>query len=224
MMAVALILLVMIIISATILVSMILGKSTKYKKVSKNNIETISSDLLLVNGSTILTKYLTPNQYSRPKLRLNNVNGIVIHYTANPGTSAEANRNYFEGLATKKTTYASSHFVIGLEGEILQCIPLTEEAFASNNRNVDTISIECCHPDKTGKFNQKTYHSLVNLVAALCVTYDLKENDIIRHYDVTKKLCPLYYVKHEDAWKTLRKDIMKEVDNIDTVRKGNISN
>lgn len=155
----------------------------------------------------ITESLLTPNPYSRSEEPLKKVKGIVIHYTANPGTSAEANRNYFENLKSQTKTSASSHFVIGLEGEILQCIPLDEISFASNDRNVDTISIECCHPDATGKFNEKTYDSLVALTAWLCSKYRLDKEDILRHYDVTGKLCPLYYVKHEDAWKTLKEDI-----------------
>lgn len=151
---------------------------------------------------------LTPNDFSRPQTPLKKVNGIVVHYTANPGTSAEANRNYFENLRIQQTTSASSHFVIGLEGEIIQCIPLDEIAYASNDRNDDTISIECCHPDETGKFNEKTYQSLVALTAWLCSVYNLDKDDIIRHYDVTGKVCPLYFVEHEDAWDTFKDDVM----------------
>ena len=65
---------------------------------------------------------LTVNEYSRPAAELKKVKGIVIHYTANPGTGASANRNYFEGLKDTHITKASSHFIIGLEGEIVQCI------------------------------------------------------------------------------------------------------
>lgn len=165
----------------------------------------------LSNGEIVKEDYLTINPYSRPGTRLKNINGVVIHYTANPGTSAENNRSYFQGLAETKLTKASSHYIIGLDGEILQCIPLTEESYASNERNVDTVSIECCHPDETGEFNEKTYASLVSLTAALCEEFDLQEEDVIRHYDVTKKECPLYYVKHEDAWQTLKQDIMNDL-------------
>ena len=41
---------------------------------------------------------LSINEYSRPGDALDNVKGIVIHYTANPGTTARQNRDYFEGL------------------------------------------------------------------------------------------------------------------------------
>ena len=160
----------------------------------------------------IIDMLLTKNKNSRPGTALKNVNGIVIHYTANPGTDAEANRNYFEGRKNEadiSENKVSSHFIIGLDGKIIQCIPLNEIAYASNDRNSDTISIECCHPDSSGKFSKKTYSSLVHLSAWLCGKFHLGRADIIRHYDVTGKMCPLYYVKHEDAWLSLKKSIWK---------------
>ena len=50
---------------------------------------------------------LDVNEYSRPGIALEQVNSIVIHYTANPGSSAMANRDYFEGLKDAHTTKAS---------------------------------------------------------------------------------------------------------------------
>ena len=152
------------------------------------------------------------NEYSRPGTKLDAVNGIVVHYVANPGTSAAANRSYFAGLAQTGSTYASSNFIIGLEGEVLQCVPADEIAYASNSRNKDTLSIENCHPDETGKFTDATYDSLVKLCADICLQFDLDPaTDIIRHHDVTGKLCPKYFVEHEDAWHTFLSDVADAV-------------
>lgn len=151
---------------------------------------------------------LTVNEYSRPGIALNEVNAIVVHYTANPGTGARANRNYFEGLKDSHKTKASSHFVVGLEGEIVQCIPTSEISYASNDRNTDTIAIECCHPDETGAFRQSTYQSLVELTAWLCGKFGLSPaEDVIRHYDITGKACPKYYVEHADEWQDFLEDV-----------------
>ena len=130
---------------------------------------------------------LTPNEYSRPQLPITQVNYIAIHYTANPGASAQDNRDYFENLSWTHETKVSSHFVIGLEGEVIQCIPSSEMSYATNSRNVDTLSIECCHPDETGKFNDTTYESCVKLAAWLCVRFGLDQDAVIRQYDVTGK-------------------------------------
>ncbi len=141
----------------------------------------------------------------RSKLLLDDMTAVVIHYVANPGTTAQQNRNYFN----KPDTSTSSHFIVGLKGEILQCVPLPERSAASNDRNRDTISIEVCHPDKTGKFNDATYDSVVKLTAWLADLCELQHDDIIRHYDVTGKLCPLYFVNHEDAWGEFKDDVYK---------------
>lgn len=154
---------------------------------------------------------LTPNEYSRPQIPMNEVNYIAIHYTANPGATAMDNRNYFENLATTHDTKVSSHFVVGLEGEVVQCIPTAEISYATNERNVDTISIECCHLDETGAFEEATYDSVVKLAAWLCTRFGLTQEDVIRHYDVTGKNCPKYYVENPDAWEQMKADIAAQI-------------
>lgn len=157
-------------------------------------------------------KLLTVNPYSRPGTKTNKINGIVIHYTANPGSTAMQNRDYFEGLKSSHKTKASSHFIIGLEGEIVQCVPTWEVAYASNNRNSDTVSIETCHPKQDGKYTKQTYKSMVELTAWLCRKFELTEEDVIRHYDVTGKNCPKYFVENEEAWKKFKKDVKKALE------------
>lgn len=152
--------------------------------------------------------FLSINPWSRPGTPLKKINGVVIHYVGNPGTTAEANRNYFESLSqgTDKI-YASAHFIVGLDGEVVQCIPLTEISYASNSRNDDTVAIEVCHPDDTGQFSPVTYDRVVELTAWLCHTFDLSADDVIRHYDITGKDCPKYYVEHPEAWEQFHADV-----------------
>lgn len=174
--------------------------------------ETMSEDAIERYKPEIDVELLTPNPYSRPQTATDDITGIVIHYVANPGSSAIANRNYFENLKDVQSTYASSNFIVGLEGEIVQCIPTDEVAYASNNRNNDTVSIEVCHPDETGKFNDTTYESLVWLTGWLCGYLDVEPENIIRHYDVTGKPCPLYYVEHEEEWLEFKEDVRDWID------------
>lgn len=162
---------------------------------------------IITTQPTLDVELLSINDYSRPGLALKEVNAIVVHYTANPGSTAIQNRNYFEGLKESHETMASSHFIVGLEGEIVQCIPTAEVSYASNERNNDTISIECCHMEKDGRFEQTTYDSLVELTAYLLGKFDLTTEQVIRHYDITGKSCPKYYVEHEDAWQEFLDDV-----------------
>ncbi len=144
---------------------------------------------------------------SRRGVMLEGVRNIVIHYVGNPGTTAQQNRDYYANPSSE----VSSHFVIGLKGEIIQCIPLHEKSSASNHRNKDTISIEFCHPDESGKFTDETYDSLVKLTVWLCEVCGLDSSDIIRHYDITGKQCPLYFVTHENVWERFKKDVAMSI-------------
>ena len=151
------------------------------------------------------------NEWSRPGEPLEEINGVVIHYVGNPGTSAAANRSFFANLATTHETSVSSHFLVGLEGEILQCVPLSEISYCSNRRNYDTIAIEVCHPDDTGEFSPETLESVERLTAWLCAAFGLDTDQVIRHYDVTGKICPKYYVENQDAWSDLLAGVARRI-------------
>ena len=120
-------------------------------------------------------RLLTINQYSRSGEKKWSTDYIVVHWVGNANTSAIANRNYFENLKDTHSVYASSHYIIGLNGEIIRCIPDDEVAFHSGNYSMNhkSIGIEDCHPDWDGKFNDYTYNSLVELTASLCNQYGI---------------------------------------------------
>lgn len=180
-----------------VVVGIILNLTTlgQMMKLARDNVPRwVDVQIIDINGS------------ARRGERLSGVNDIVIHYVGNPGTTAQQNHDFFD----QPDTTVSAHFLVGLDGEIIQCIPLDEVSSASNERNGDTISIEVCHPDATGQFNQKTYDSLVKLTAWLCDYCDIGRDHVIRHYDVTGKLCPLYFVEHPDAWEQFLVDVKNE--------------
>ncbi len=157
--------------------------------------------------SWINVDILPEDSDSRRGENLEEIGGIVIHYVGNPGSTAKQNRSYFGNAGTE----VNAHFLVGLEGEIIQCLPLYEKSSASNNRNRDTISIEVCHPDESGAFNEKSYESLVRLTAWLCKEGNIKPEQVIRHYDVTGKLCPYNYVEHPENWEAFLQDVTKEL-------------
>lgn len=141
---------------------------------------------------TIQEMFLTPNKYSRPQIPLKEVKKIAVHYVGNPNTSALANRNYFENCK-EGGRYVSSHYIVGLKGEVIQCIPTDEWSYCTNQANGYSISIETCHPRSDGVFNDSTYVSLCELCAMLLKKFNLTTNDLIRHYDITQKTCPLHW-------------------------------
>ena len=154
-------------------------------------------------------RLLTISPYCRSGEKQGIITDIVVHWVGNAGSSAIGNRNYFNSLATSHKTYASSHYIIGLNGEIIRCIPEDEVAFhaGSYSMNRKSIGIETCHPDWEGKFNEVTYNSLVELCVDICRRYNLGIDAIIRHYDVTGKECPRYYVRNESEWIKFKNDV-----------------
>ena len=157
-------------------------------------------------------RLLSINPYSRPGEKQQSIKQIVVHWVGNAGSSALGNRNYFESLKNKGI-YASSQYIVGLNGEIIRCIPENEVAYHAGNRTVNrnSIGIETCHPDWSGKFSDSTYQSLVALCADICRRYRLNVNQIIRHYDVTWKDCPHYYVQNPKEWIRFKNDVANQL-------------
>lgn len=168
---------------------------------------------------TIQEMFLTPNKYSRPQIPLKEVKKIAVHYVGNPNTSALANRNYFENCK-EGGRYVSSHYIVGLKGEVIQCIPLNEWSYCTNQANGYSISIETCHPRSDGVFNDSTYVSLCELCAMLLKKFNLITNDLIRHYDITQKTCPLHWTptKYQSEavatarWNRFKQDVQTVMD------------
>jgi N-acetylmuramoyl-L-alanine amidase len=173
----------------------------------------------------IKEELLTINPYSRPGKELAAVKGIVVHWVANPKTTAEANRNYFEILKTGKDGhYASAHFIIGLKGEVIQCLLETEVGYhvgantytdralkeLSSYPNNCTIGIELCHTNWEGEFTRETLQAAKELILELCERYNLDKQNIYRHFDVTRKDCPRYFVTNKDQWEQFLSFVFSE--------------
>lgn len=164
--------------------------------------------------------YISKNKYSRPTDKLLSVKKLVVHWVANPETTAKQNRNFFDLRKDGKHGYGSAHYILD-DKEIIQCIPDKERAYhvgadkyteyglsISSYPNARTLGIEICHPDNSGKPSYATYKHLIELLKYLCSKYDLNPlTDICRHYDVTRKVCPKYYVNQPEEFDKLKKDV-----------------
>ncbi len=173
-------------------------------------------------------RHLTINPYSRPGELLNEVKAVVMHWVANPGTSAEANRNFFESRKTGEDGYGSAHYIVGLQGEIIQCIPPTEAAWhvgsktytrfthdylTNGNPNYCTVGIELCHQGWDGSFGESTLFSAAELVASLCENFKLNPyRDITTHKAVVGwKNCPKYWCEHPDEFQRFQRMVARRM-------------
>jgi N-acetylmuramoyl-L-alanine amidase len=159
---------------------------------------------------------LTVNPFSRPGKKLVSVKALVIHWVANAGTTARQNRTYFESLKHENLNnasarFASAHYIVGLDGEVIQCIPDLEMAYHVGAKtytpealsrmghypNNCTIGIELCHPKENGKFTAETLQSAEELCAVLSFLFDLDPiRDIFTHNAITGKNCPRWFVEY----------------------------
>ncbi|MDR0638065.1 MAG: peptidoglycan recognition protein family protein [Spirochaetaceae bacterium] len=169
----------------------------------------------------IQRQLLTRNMFSRPGKKREAVKGIVIHWVGNAGSGAAANRNYFESLKNQKpenkgARFASAHFIAGLEGEIIQRVPLDEMACHAGAKtykpeaitafghypNNCTTGIELCHPDESGTFTRLTLDAAAELCAPLCSQLGISRKDIWTRHQITGKICPKGFVGHPEEFDT----------------------
>jgi len=182
----------------------------------------------------IQRKLLTVNQFSRSGRKLSGVKGIVLHWVANPKSSAMGNRLYFENLRTQspdnpQVVYASAHFVVGISGDIVQCLPTDEMAYHVGAKsykpeaitafghipNNCTIDIELCHPEWNGKFTTQTLAAATELCATLCVQFDLDPiSGIWTHHGITGKCCPKWFVDNPCDFEFFRNDVAADVERL----------
>lgn len=149
------------------------------------------------------------------KRKLNDIEYIVIHYTGNKNDTATSNANYFKNYNTRQ---AGAHFFISRNGEIVSSISMSRTAWAVggvklNNdggkyhckcTNYNSISIEFCDiVDKDLSTEQiESAKNLIKYIRKNCKNI----KHIIRHYDVTGKLCPIRYIDN-NKWIELRKKL-----------------
>jgi N-acetylmuramoyl-L-alanine amidase len=178
-------------------------------------------------GMQIVDMLLT-NKNARPGTKIT-PRGLVIHWTANEGKGADAvaNRNYFN----KPTTEASAHYIVD-DKQIVRCLPENEmgyhvgakqykpEAVArlSGYPNNCTIGLEMC-VNADGNF-QETYRRTVELAADILKRYGWGVDRLWRHFDITGKNCPAYFVSDDfarkytgltaaQAWAKFKEDVKK---------------
>ena len=132
---------------------------------------------------------------------------IVVHYTANKGDTAKNNADYF----AREKVGASAHFFVD-ENEIWESVPETDVAWHcgakqykhSECRNANSIGVEICMNDKTGKVRQGSIDNAVKLVRTLMQRYGIPADRVLRHHDVTGKYCPAPMVDNPDLWRAFK--------------------
>lgn len=145
---------------------------------------------------------------------------IVIHYVGAVST-AKNNVDYLYNIDRGK----SAHYFVD-EKEIWQCVDDSNVAWGVGGaktyynecRNGNSISVElCCKKDENNNwyFEKQTIQNAIELVQYLMKLHGVKIENVIRHYDVTHKICPEPFVRDGQAWNDFKRRItMSEITDV----------
>ena len=132
------------------------------------------------------------------KRDLKDIDFIVVHFTANANDTAKNNVDYF---ATGNQRNAGAHYFVGRDG-VAESVPANLVAWSVGDKqsklngggskmnvcfNSNSVSVELCD---FRKWNDKVATIAAEFITALRSDLLINKNNIIRHYDVTGKLCP----------------------------------
>lgn len=180
---------------------------------------------------------------TRPALRpnvganyaLKEVRAVVCHYTANANKGADANAHflYFNNGAPDKKGVpraASAHIFVD-DKRVLQIIPFSEIAFHVGDKNFNgrykplcyrlmtpfltanycTVGYEICI--NQGADFTETINTAADVAAWMLFIHGLSIKDHVRHFDLTGKKCPLFFLD-EEKWRLFNADVSARLDNL----------
>lgn len=160
-------------------------------------------------------KFVQCNSKNYKPGRTEPIKYIVIHYTAGNGDTAKNNVDYYRNSVVK----ASAHYFVDEYDTVYQSVKDTDTAWAVGTtgaylhpycRNANSISIELCSRNKNGSgkpasdngwyFKDDTIDNAVVLVKELMKKYNIPAENVIRHFDVTGKICPAPFANDVELW------------------------
>jgi len=169
----------------------------------------------------------------------NKIEWIVCHYPVAPGCSANWCFNYYQKTSKKK----SAHYAVcnALTVEMVPCkyaawhcsTDKKKTYCKANNLNsigIDLMENKVCKEtmsvnDNDWYIEEKTLHNAAVLIAALMKKYNIDIEHVVRHYDVTHKLCPrplvgddvnvFYGITGNERWKQFKQEIISIINKDD---------
>lgn len=151
---------------------------------------------------------LTNVNYNKMSNKVNKY--IVIHYVGAVST-AYNNSVYFKNVNRS----ASANYFVD-ENEIYRVVADSDKAWHCGDKlksgnggayngkctNSNSIGIEMCCYNNNGKIDvsEKVISNTIELVKELMAKYNISIDNVIRHYDVTNKICPAPLVEDESRW------------------------
>lgn len=139
---------------------------------------------------------------------------LVIHYVGAKGGALNNVRYY----GSTPNILASAHYFVGHAAENAAVYASVAEEDTAWHvgakeyihpecRNANSIGIElCCHQDAAGSwyFDPETIEQGIALARGIMARRAIPLSHVLRHYDVTGKICPAPFVKDPAAWEKFK--------------------
>ena len=136
---------------------------------------------------------------------------IVVHYTANSTDTAYNNTRYFKSVNRN----ASANYFVD-DNSIWQCVQDKDIAWHCGDKlksgnggsyhgkctNSNSIGVEMCCTNYD--VSAKTEANTIELVKYLMKKHNIPASNVIRHYDVTNKICPKPMVNNQSRWNNFK--------------------
>lgn len=153
--------------------------------------------------------------------RLAAIEYIVLHYTSNKGDTAKNNGDYYSRTSGLN---ASAHFFVDENGVVMS-VQESDTAwhcggglqgsgghtFHNICTNSNSIGVEMCLWDRQGNIRSGTVDTAVGFVRELMAKYGIDVDHVIRHYDVTGKICPKPWVEDENLWQDFKERLVDDM-------------
>ena len=175
-----------------------------------------------------MNEKLTKVNYNTASRGFREINYITVHYTADIGATAHEECLAFED----RYRAASAHFFVDETG-VWRCVRDKDISWHCGAdtyyhdfcRNATSIGIEmCCYKGSTYSvsaydsdwyFADKTVENTAALVREMMMRYGVPLENVVRHNDVSHKVCPAPYVNSFSAWQGFLKKVSQNKVNYD---------
>ena len=149
--------------------------------------------------------------YGRKRKR-KEVIAICFHFTANNGDSSENNAIYFK----REPIGASAHIFVDQDGKVVKSVPLNRVAYSVQTpgmklkgkwNNQNTVSVEICDFYKNKELSPECIKAIRRVIKRIRL-FCPNAKEIIRHYDVCGKICPINLID-EKKWQEFKKEVLQ---------------
>lgn len=142
----------------------------------------------------------------------NNIKYIVLHYTANQNGTAKNHADYIG----RSDVGASAHYFVD-DNSIYQVIEDDCGAWHVGDghgvygiSNTNSIGIEMCCMSPNMTISEQTEDNTLELVRYLMKKYNIDINNVVRHYDASKKVCPNWSENNWSRWDNFKNKLSIE--------------